>query len=112
MHLHIEKAIKNCKFLEAIETHLPDDFFEWKITVVFYIAVHSVRALLKAKYKTYVGSSHKAIDNVIKSDGTYPFPLKQYRAYQALYVYSRDARYKVYDDTFGFNAKEHTSELQ
>lgn len=55
---HINQAKHNEKFLLLIEQHCPDNYFDWKITVVFYCALHYLRAFESFK-KIKVGGTHK-----------------------------------------------------
>lgn len=43
---HIEQARHNAGFLAYLEGNVPDAFFDWKVTVCFYEALHLVRAFL------------------------------------------------------------------
>jgi hypothetical protein len=44
MKSRLKKAKYNEDFLTKFEELLPNDYFDWKITVVFYIAVHYIDA--------------------------------------------------------------------
>ena len=42
----IEQAKYNENFLSLVEAQFPDDFFDWKITIVFYCTVHYLNEYL------------------------------------------------------------------
>jgi hypothetical protein len=44
MKNHLNKAAYNEDFLAKIEDAFPGDFYDWKITVIFYVAVHYLDA--------------------------------------------------------------------
>ena len=43
---HIEQARHNAGFLAYLEESVPHSFYDWKVTVCFYQALHLVRAFL------------------------------------------------------------------
>jgi hypothetical protein len=103
MREHLEKAKSNEKFLLFIEQNAVNDFYDWKITVIFYIALHYIKALLKFKKKP-TGYTHFDLDKIInpcKPSASCPFPQDKYDCYNDLYIDSRNARYSpVYSTDF------------
>lgn len=103
MREHLEKAKNNERFLEFIEQNIKDNFYDWKIIVIFYAALHYIKALLKLKRKP-PGFTHNELKNIINPQNTqarYPFPQKIYDSYDELYDDSRNARYTaVYMNEF------------
>ena len=93
MKLHLEKAQQNERFLELIKKHSNNEFSEWKITVVFYIALHLVKALCKKK-SIYTGNSHSRLETALNESSLIPDDFAD--NYHALYENSRTARYSVY----------------
>lgn len=92
MEHHITKAQNNERFLLFIEESIKDDFIDWKITVIFYAALHYIKAFLK-KNKIIIGQSHSEIESAIKAGGKFPLPPDIYDIYHDLYRTSREARY-------------------
>lgn len=90
MKSHLKKANYNEKFLEAFEELLPDDYFDWKITVVFYIAVHYIDAYFLS-HGTSI-NSHEVRRHVLE---THHSPLSEdcIDNYNNLYRLARNARY-------------------
>ncbi len=84
-----------------------NDFFDWKTTCLFYIAIHYLKAL--AKYRNIeIGSSHTEINkNINKAKPKAAMPLQDdiRDDYMILYRYSRISRYT------GFADKETFQEL-
>ncbi|NCX95288.1 MAG: hypothetical protein EBX41_02560 [Chitinophagia bacterium] len=60
-----KQAQHNERFHDNICSSFPDDFFDWKITILFYIAIHHVKALANQLGIT-IGESHRAINGNIK----------------------------------------------
>lgn len=95
MKAHIDKALNNERFLQFIESNIKDDFIDWKITVIFYAALHYLKAFLKFKKVPNV-NSHKEIDNAINpglEGAKYPIPKNEFETYRDLYQISRSVRY-------------------
>ena len=100
MQNFIEQARQNQIFHDEIHEKFPDRFFDWKITVLFYIAIHLVKAMAAQK-KVRIGASHEDIANSIRptQPGTFnrpsmPISQSAYNNYHSLYTYSRTARYE------------------
>lgn len=102
MRSHIARAKSNEKFLKFIDQGASSDFTDWKITVIFYTALHYLRAYLLFK-KIRVPRSHKLIDTIINPSNPsaiHPLP-KVYNRYNALYQNSWESRYSgVYTNDF------------
>lgn len=94
MQHHISQAKHNEEFLLILETHCPDKFFDWKITIVFYSALHWLRALEKSKGLNF-GQSHKETIKNIKPNGGGLMPLSRgcFDAYTDLFDSARNSRY-------------------
>jgi hypothetical protein len=37
---HLKQAVKNQQFLERLEVNHPEEYYDWKTTVMFYVVVH------------------------------------------------------------------------
>jgi len=73
------------------------DFFIWMVTVVFYAALHYLRAFLKLKGFT-PGSSHFDLEKAIDQNNPrclLTLPKEIYLCYRQLYEQSRSARYNT-----------------
>lgn len=95
MQNHILQAEHNKKFHECICEQFPDRFFDWKITVLFYQAIHLLQALADKK-GINIGDTHYEIERNINPDRQNPaMPLTKgaWREYNSLYQYSQTARY-------------------
>lgn len=45
MQAHLEQAVHNEHFHACIQQEFSDKFFDWKTTVLFYVALHWLHAL-------------------------------------------------------------------
>lgn len=81
------KASHNQLFLENIENDYPHEYFDWKVTVQFYIALHKCYCVLLAN-QFDVETNHKSnIQKVTKIDSQLGKNL------HSLYKNSRSSRY-------------------
>lgn len=95
---HLKQAIHNYKFFCEVHSKLPDVFFDWKITVLFYTSIHLLRALLTER-DVSVDNSHSALRKAINpSKGTRPVKPHCYDSYVTLYNASLDVRYSGFLD--------------
>jgi hypothetical protein len=95
MQEFIEQIKHNEDFHISIGTQYPTKFFDWKVTCLFYIAVHCLKALA-AKKGVNIGSTHKEVElSVSPLKGATIMPLSQtaWNNYSILYRYSMTARY-------------------
>jgi hypothetical protein len=100
MKKHLEQARHNEAFLHFLDTSAPDEYFDWKFTVLYYTALHYMRAFLKMKGLS-VGSTHEDVLKCInpirkRSPGEKGLAVNQqvYKAYRELYLQCLDARYE------------------
>ena len=49
MQQYLNQANHNQKFHDCINSEFPGHFCDWKITVLFYIAIHYLKALADKK---------------------------------------------------------------
>lgn len=100
MNPHTEKALHNVAFLGDIETAFPTDYYDWKVTTLFYVALHLVHALAHQTNKQ-IGQTHDEVLRNIrpaivgKPKPAMPFSKTHYDMYYRLYELSRMARYKA-----------------
>jgi len=84
---HLGKARHNLAFLGSLDLS-GDDFADWGIVVLFYAALHVVRAALHAR-ETDHGTSHPQTQRGVEE----VFPENAARSYERLYSRSRLVRY-------------------
>jgi hypothetical protein len=103
---HKAKALHNERFLEVPDL-TGDEFADWAVTVLFYSALHWMRALAAQEgyqirsYKRY--KEHPGEDEVFQGTGV--FTLQAFDWYRHLRDDSRNARYEMQ----GFSASEFRS---
>ena len=87
--------------------HFPEDFYDWKITTLFYVAIHYVKALAN-QLNIDIGQDHYSIKGNIKyqdSSSKYPkmaFNKKAYGYYDYLYRTSQISRYNGFINKSNF----------
>lgn len=99
MQQFIDQANHNQALHDEIHRAFPNQYPDWKTTILFYVAIHLLKALA-SKWGVNLGKSHESIADSIKpAKTTYgPQPemkisVTSYDNYQSLYNYSRSARY-------------------
>lgn len=99
----------NKEFYESICSQYPQQYFDWKITLLFYKAIHLLKALA-VKENRGMGTTHNEIDKQINPKFC-DNPLianRAYSTYHNLYQYSRTARYDgIVDFDFFDELKKH-----
>jgi len=95
MQAHLVQIKHNQEFHTLIDSTYPGRFNDWKITILFYIANHSLKALASLN-NIDIGNSH--FDNFNNINPRMHNPLmpiddKQYSRYRYLYKSSRSVRY-------------------
>jgi hypothetical protein len=94
------QATHNQDFLDCIESTYPDNFFDWKITVTFYITIHLLKALAIQR-GCLIGESHDEIFRSLDQRRGKPvmqFPPAMLSIYKNIYRYSRTSRYNGITD--------------
>jgi hypothetical protein len=95
MDRHLRQADHNQNFHDCITENFSTNFFDWKITVIFYKALHCVKAIADKK-GLYIGDTHvtimKSIQPGLKST-VMPLSYSAWDAYKRLYHYCHAARY-------------------
>lgn len=100
MQRFLEQINHNQSFYTCIDKNFTDKFFDWKITVLFYIAVHCLKAL-SVKRNINVGDTHYDIECNVNPDregSKMKITRNAWREYKSLYQYSRTARYNGITD--------------
>jgi len=94
---HISQAKSNLSFLQCILGN--KDFWDWKVTVSFYVAVHLINSHIAQKSDLHY-RSHDRVDTAINpfnSVSITKLPEKEYLAYTKLLGLSRRARYLIHE---------------
>jgi hypothetical protein len=104
MHQFLDQASHNQEFHDTIAGNFTDRFHDWRITVLFYVAVHYLRALA-AKKGINIGKTHHEIElnvNPDRDSARMKITRTAWRNYHQLYHYSRLARYEGLTDSETF----------
>ncbi|WP_130736908.1 hypothetical protein [Flavobacterium sp. J27] len=81
------KAIHNETFLYCINNDYPNEYFDWKVTIQFYTALHKCYCVLLTKNFTIHKSHKDNIDNIKTIDQNLSTKLHK------VYKHSRQSRY-------------------
>lgn len=104
MQQHLEQATHNQNFHDCIETQFNGHFYDWKITVLFYVAIHYLKALA-SKRGIDIGETHFDIEQNVNPDrhnARMRITKGAWREYKNLFTYSRTARYEGITDITTF----------
>jgi len=100
MRRFLEQINHNQNFYNCIDNNFKDKFYDWKITVLFYIAVHCLKSL-SVKRNIKIGNTHFDIECNVNPDregSKMKISRNAWREYKNLYQYSRTARYNGITD--------------
>ena len=99
MQKHLAQAEHNQKFYQCICEDYGTEFFDWKITTLFYTAVHWIGALASKRSKD-IGTTHEQIHANINPmrNGAMPITKTAWHNYRNLYNYCHTARYEGFVD--------------
>lgn len=95
---HINQAKRNLRFLESVNTNIPNSW-DWQVTTSFYVAVHLINAHIAKKANLHY-NSHNQVDLAINPNSLTSvcrLPENAYLAYKKLSGLSRRARYLCHD---------------
>jgi hypothetical protein len=93
MSIYLKQANSNEVLLEELEKKFPNDYFDWKITISFYIAIHYLKHLASIK-KIDLGGNHIEIGKSVNpKHGKMPLTQTAYNNYDNLLQESMTARY-------------------
>ncbi len=104
MQEYLSQAQHNQDFHDCVHSSFSDKFFDWKITALFYIAIHYLKALASQK-GINIGDTHADIEKSVnpdKHDVKMRISRNAWRDYKSLYQYSRTARYEGIMDIKSF----------
>ena len=101
MNPFFKQAKHNSEFLKCINDKFPDLFYDWKITVLFYISIHLLKCL-SHKRGIRIGDTHYEIEYSLNpkkcQKQVFPFPEWTWKTYSRIFKYSKDSRYDGIDD--------------
>lgn len=100
MSIYLTQLKHNENFHNQLCTHLDNQYFDWKITTVFYCAYHLVQALAE-KRNVRIGDRHSEILrnlNPKNSNRPIQFKSKAFDNFDTLFEYSQSARYHGFTD--------------
>lgn len=101
----LNQARHNEDFHNSLCREFEHSFFDWKITCLFYISIHYLKALA-VKRNRYIGNHHAEINRNIKSGPHNPaMPISRTACnnYMQLFHHSQTARYDGFEDLATFN---------
>ncbi len=96
---HISQAKRNLEFLHKTNTH-NGDFWDWQVTICFYVGVHLVNAHL-AHVSNLHYRKHEEVKNAISPYSKLSpckLPENVYLSYTKLQGLSRRARYLIHEN--------------
>ncbi len=99
MQHFLRQAEENQHLLADLEANHPSTYFDWKTTVIFYVAIHWMKAFLWAKYGEQRIESHEQIRDFYRRN-KHVMPRDVYDSYHALYRYSQVSRYEGINGEF------------
>ena len=100
MKRYLEQASHNENFHICLVEKFKDHFFDWKITVLFYTAIHYLKALAINR-GAKIGETHYDIEQSVNPDRDYAvmkISRNACREYKSLFQYSKTARYEGFTD--------------
>lgn len=104
MSVHLEQAKHNYQLYQSLKTSFPSDFGDWKLTVLYYTALHLVHALAE-HWKTPLTGGHYDIRRSLNPDNpnrTLRVSPHFSKCFEALYKQCDIARYRSPEDPNGF----------
>jgi len=100
MSQFVEQVKHNESFHESLCSNFTNQFFDWKITCLFYCAFHLVKELARFR-KVEIGNKHTEILRSLNpKNPNRPMPFKSdaFDAFDQLFEYSCAARYNGFTD--------------
>lgn len=100
MQKHLDQATHNQNFHDCIDTQFQGQFYDWKITAIFYIAIHCLKALAASR-NIDIGETHFDIEHSVnpdRSNAKMRITRTAWREYKNIFNYSRTARYEGITD--------------
>ena len=107
MDIFIKHANHNMGFHTKICSQYPDEYYDWKIICLFYIAIHYLKSLSLHRQKI-IGDRHSEINVNIRKNGRMPLAKTARDNYLKLFEFSQSARYEGIDEIEEFNRLQKT----
>ena len=110
---HIPQAQHNQLFYNHIQSEFPIQFGDWKITVLFYIAIHYLQALADHR-GIDIGCTHYDIEKNVNPNlpnAKMRITRNAWRCYRNLFQYSKIARYDGFVKIERFNTIQNYNHL-
>ena len=104
MKSYVDQGKHNESLLSHLKTTFPDTYFDWKITIIFYSAIHYLKAYA-ALNKKNIGVTHQEIFNNTDShnkNAVFPIQKGAFILYKDIFHYSKNARYNGMIDSSTF----------
>lgn len=102
MDRFLKQALHNEEFHKNICDNSSDKFYDWKITSLFYTAIHYLKALA-LKRNLNIGQTHHEIEQNVNPDRNNAImrvSRNAWNEYKKLLQYSRNSRYDGIDTDF------------
>lgn len=105
---HLNQAKSNLDFLSKVDAI--DDYWDWKVTIAFYVAVHIVNAHI-AKVRQSTFRSHDEVSTALNPYNTSPTKVDErtYYAYDKLKMISRRSRYLISEKSTDHSQKTYST---
>lgn len=102
MDKFLRHANHNLGFHMKICGHYPDEYYDWKIICLFYVAIHYLKSLSLHRQKE-IGERHSEINLNIRKHSNMPLSNTARNNYIQLFNFSQIARYEGIDEIEEFN---------
>lgn len=92
----LEQAKHNEQLLDLMDSHFPNQFFDWKVTITFYTCVHYMNEYLCAPGRDIHVRDHYERNSNLNPNSqisVFPLPENLWDMYHDLYIKSRAVRY-------------------
>ncbi len=99
MNRYLNQAAHNEEFHKSIGENFTNKFYDWRITSLFYTAIHYLKALAH-KRDINIGQTHHEIElniNPQRNNSSMRITKGAWREYKSLLQYSRTSRYEGID---------------
>ena len=95
MKSFVDQGQHNESLLNHLKATFPDKYNDWKITIIFYSAIHYLKAYAALNKKNIGVTHHEIFINTDSHNKNATFPIQKgaYLLYKDIYQYSRTARY-------------------
>jgi len=103
MQKHLDQASHNLALHTSLCQNFTDQYHDWRITLLFYSALHYLKALANSK-KIDIGNTHFEIEANCnpRRKGAMPVSQRVWANYKTLFNCSQIARYGGINDKFIF----------